>query len=57
MNIEEAFKRKFFTNDNFFPTILEQRVVKPKLKNLSLRETGQSGQIPLLPPNKPKTTQ
>ena len=42
---------------DFFHTNLKQKVVrllKSEVKNYSCRETGQSGQVPLVPPNKPK---
>ena len=42
---------------DFFPANLKQKVVrllKSQVKNHSCRETGQSGQVPLVPPNKPK---
>ena len=42
---------------DFFPAILKQKVVrllKSEVKCYSCRETGQSGQVPLVPPNKPK---
>ena len=42
----------------FSPANLKQSVVrllKSHVKNHSCRETGQSGQVSLVPPNKPKT--
>ena len=42
---------------DFFPDNLKQKVVrllKSQVKNHSCRETGQSGQVPLIPPNNPK---
>ena len=41
----------------FFPANIKQKVVrllKSQVKNHKCRDTGQSGQVPLLPPNNPK---
>ena len=49
--VDPRYRLDFFTA-NSKQEIL--RLLKSEVKNHSCRETGQSGQVPLVPPYKPK---